>query len=121
MKVKHYDIITCYKALNKMSEQYMPARISYALYRVKTKLKPIWDFHVEHENKLLEKYGESDGNDKWMIKDPDKRTEWSREMLELMDIEEEIDISPVCLEIPQDISMTVEQFESLNPFVNFID
>lgn len=120
MKIAHNKIVGGYKALLDISNQNMSAKTSYALYKIRMALKPSWDFQIEREKSLMEKYGERDSDGNYTIKSVEGRREFMQMIAELNSMEEELDIEPITMELP-DINMSIEQIDAISNFVHFTD
>lgn len=119
MKIKHNQVINGYKALTDIGNQTLPAKTSYALYKIRLAMKPVWDFQLEQEKQMMDKYGSQDENGNMIIKDAEGKEKVQRMFEELIAMEEDINIEPIHIKLPDDIHITIDQFEALAPFVIF--
>ena len=122
--MKQLQINKAYGALNKLANMQMPVRDAYRLYLLTEQIKPSYNFELEQEKKLLEKYeGVLDqGSGTFQFKDRETMEAFGREMKELNDFDAEIEFDPV--EISMDAlgtqKLTPVDIMCLEGFVAFI-
>ena len=122
--MKQLQINKAYGALNKLANMQMPVRDAYRLYLLTEQIKPSYNFELEQEKKLLEKYeGVLDqGSGTFKFKDRETMEAFGREMKELNDFDAEIEFDPV--EISMDAlgtqKLTPVDIMCLKGFVAFI-
>lgn len=119
---KQEQVIGAYKALSNLSEAPLNLRTSYQIYRLLKKLQPYYDFQVNKEKELFQKYQPQfaeGGNFKFKTEDDAK--EFSETMKELWETEiDDLDFKPVLIRIDQeDIHISVKDIKALQDFVIF--
>ncbi len=120
MKIQHYKAIAAIRVLQELGNKNLPAKVSFGLFKVRRGLLPVWEFQVEQENKLLDKYGEDIGDGRKQIKSEEGRKAFDAMLFDLNSQEEDIDFEPITMPLP-DINMSIDQIEILSEFINFTE
>lgn len=112
MKLSNENLVNSIGVLSKLNNMELPIKISYALSKNISKIDAeLTAYNVERQ-KLIEKYGEKDQEGKLKTKedgtiDITDSENWSKDLKELSEIENEIDINVIDLEnINTDINIT---------------
>lgn len=112
MKLSNEKLVNSIGVLSKLNNMELPIKISYALSKNISKIDAeLTAYNVERQ-KLIEKYGEKDQEGKLKTKedgtiDITDSENWSKDLKELSEIENEIDINVIDLEnINADINIT---------------
>lgn len=114
------QIIDAYKVLNKLNSQPMPIKTAYALHKLRRVLQPAWDFQVERENALLQKYKpELVENGVLQFKSPDDLREWNETMAEVNALPSDIDVTPVTVAMTDYMRLAPSDIDQLEGFVIF--
>lgn len=118
--MKQGKIIDAYKALNKLSSCPLPIKTAYAIHRLRTALKPAWDFQCEEEGKLIDRLHPTvtaEGN--LTFANIEKKQEFLRVQNELAEQEQEIDFRPVKVGLLDGIALSANDIETLDGFITF--
>ncbi len=92
MKISLKEIVNSTEQIKALLEVKLPVKISYKLSRLANKINPILETFNENRNKLIKEFGEEDPETKnYSVKDPEKLEQFTKKLLELLDVEEEID------------------------------
>lgn len=118
--MKQGKIIDAYKVLNKLSSCPLPIKVAYAIHKLRTVLKPAWDFQCEEEGKLIDWLNPSvtDSGD-LMFKNWDDKQEFLRVQNEIAEQEQEIDFQPVTVGMLEGITLSANDIDALDGFVTF--
>lgn len=120
--MKQGKIIDAYKALNKLASCQLPIKTAFQLHKLRTALKPAWDFQCEEEGKLIERLNPSatsDGN--LQFKCTKDKQEFLRVQKELAEQEQEIDFQPVTVGFSDGITLSANDIDALDGFVTFVE
>ena len=112
MKITNEILVNSIGVLSKLTNMELPIKLSYALSKNITKIDSELKVYNKERQKLIEKYGAKDEDGK--IKTREDGTidiidteEWNKELKELLECENEIDIYTIDLEsINTDIKIT---------------
>jgi hypothetical protein len=97
MKLSNQKLIENVQKLSGVAQKQLPVKISYAISKNISKIETELKVYDKERQKLIEKYGEKDENDKVVadekgqIKFEDKDG-WDKDIKALLEIENEIDI-----------------------------
>lgn len=122
--MKQLQINKAYGALNKLANMQMPVRDAYNLYLLTEQIKPSYNFALEQEKKLLEKYGGvlDQNTGAFMFKDRETTDAFRQEITELNNLDVETEVDPV--EISMDAlgtqKITPVDIMCLEGFVAFV-
>ena len=116
------DVIKAYKALDSIKDTPMPVKIAYQIYKLKKVLETRWEFQVEQETKLAEKF-HAIPLEGYRVKfeNGDDMDGWNEAIKKLNDMEvNDIFFEPVKIPNDVDIRVTPETMAALDGFV-FMD
>lgn len=100
MKLKLSQIVNSIESLNILIGTKFPAKVSYRLKRIVDKLDPILKTYNEKRNELITEYGTKDEETKNIsVKDPEKIKLFMEKLNEILEVEEEVDITPISAEL----------------------
>ena len=111
-------IVSAYKALTKLSQQDLPIRLAFDLFKIKQLLQPQWDFQIEEETKVTAAAKPL----------PDGRLEFQtteeaetcrKKLTEIGEMEVELEIKKASIPLTAEIRLSVEDIEALKDFVEF--
>lgn len=120
--MKQIQVINAYKALTNLSNQVLPIRISYAIHKLRKSLSTAWDFQVEREKYILEKYGAHFENGMIIFSDPNVVKDFEMEFNELNQMESDFKLdSPIIIPMAEGIAITPNDIDALDGFVIFED
>ena len=117
--MKQSIIIKAYKALSKLSQQELPIRLAYDLFKVKQALQPQWDFQLAEEGKIIA--GAKTMPNGNLSFDTQEDAEKCQERLqELGEIDVDLDVPKVMFPLSmQGIKLSIEDIDALSAFVEF--
>lgn len=125
--MKQGDIIKAYHVLEKYEQKDLPLKVSYALFKVKSKIKDQVEFQLEKEQELYKKYKpipQEDGSLKFESEEVAKKfaMEFTKRIDELADIDVDIDNKKKSrISLDQLVDMSMEDIECLEPFIEFTE
>ncbi len=121
--MKQGEIIRAYKSLKKLSDQNLPIATACKIHRLIVKIRPVFEFQVEEENKMLNQLNpEVKGNGNIEFESVEDAQLFKSRMNELSDLEvEDIEITPVSIVAPADAVLTPNDIEALEGFIEFTD
>lgn len=118
--MKQSKIIEAYKATNRIKDlKDIPNDIAYTFYKIRKLLQPQWDFQLERENALKEKYGFTFEEGKVKFNSQQDAIECDKEMFDLANMDIELSIEKQTLKITDRPLLTVSEMESLEDFLNY--
>lgn len=113
--MKHETVIKAMHALNRLAGKDLPVKSACAVHRLRVLLRPVWEFHQEEETKLMRRLMR-DG----AFIDDAAREEWNKRIEEMSQLEAEgLEITPIALPLPEDVTITANDVDALEGFVNF--
>ena len=113
-------IISAYKSLRKLADRELPIRIACQIHRLTVKLRPVWDFQVQEEQKLCDRLHPKNEDGKLVFETPEGAQEFRDRLKELNGMEvEDIELKPITIPIPDGITLTPADIEALEGFVEF--
>lgn len=128
--MKQGKIIQAYKALDRLMQQETPLQIALAIFEMREKLRPSWEFQIAEEEKLQKKYenvnfanfsvsfSADDENDKKL-----KLAELSaceKDIKALADLDRIVEIEPLAIPAASvSIKMAGKDIEALKGFIEF--
>lgn len=120
--MKQYQINKAYSALGRLANMQMPVRDARNLYMLSKQLDDAYNFELEQERKLIEKYnGVLTGDGGVTFPNNDEAKKFGEELAELNNLDVEVDFDPVV--IPCDVmdEQRVSPFDiaCLDGFVTF--
>lgn len=125
--MKQGDIVKAYHVLEKYEQKDLPLKVSYALFKVKSKIKDQVEFQLEKERELYKKYKpvpQEDGSLKFESEEQAKEfaVEFTEKTNELAEIEVDIDNNKKpTISLDQLVDMSMEDIECLEPFIEFTE
>ena len=118
--MKQQQIVNAYKVIKKYENEKLPLDISYGLFKVKKLLQPQWDFEIEQENKIYEKYDpQFEDNGKMTFKNDDDELNFIKELNELLEMEIEWDEEKVQIDFNNRVDLSLADVEALDNFITF--
>lgn len=115
------QIVGAYRALEHLSRQALPIKTAYAMHKMRGKLKPLWDFQVEQEQKLLEELKPTPDGDDLVFASPEDSKRWLDLLKDLAEIETDIKVDPIDVVMTDDMKVSMVDIEALDGFINFIE
>lgn len=121
--MKQYQINKAYPIISKLSSMQFPVKTARAIYMLMRQLEPAYKFELEHERKLVEKYGGTiEPNGTVLIRDKEKASKFRQEIEELGDLDytEEFDVVTIDCCVMDDMTMSPYEMMILDGFVEFV-
>ena len=114
MKVKLSEIVNGIESIRAIQEVKLPVKISYRIKRLVDKLAPILKAYDEKRNELISELGSEETNEKGekvkSIKDPEKVKVFMEKIIELTNVEEDIDFTPIKISELGEVSIAPKDF-----------
>ena len=119
--MKQQQILNAYKVIQKYSNDKLPLDISYAFFKLKKALQEQWEFELERERKIFDKYHPTQEEDGQLKFDNDEDMKnFSKELTELLDMEVDMyDFSKIKVDFGGRLDMPVVDIEALDDFITF--
>ena len=118
--MKQYKIIQAYKATNRIKELVdIPNDVAFTFYKLRKKLQPQWDFQVERETAIQQKYEFSIDGNNIVFKNPEDAKSCTKEMEELANMDIDLNIEKIPLQISDHPLLSVEEMETLEDFLEY--
>ena len=109
--MKQYQINKAYSALGRLANMQLPVRDSRNLYMLSKQLDNAYNFELEQEKKLIEKYhGVLTGDGGVTFPNSDETKKFGEELAELNNLEVEVEFDPVV------ISCDAMEDQRISPF-----
>lgn len=119
--MKQFDVITAMKVLRKINDvASLPCTISYRFYKLTCQLQHYWDWQVNEEQKLYEKFGTMNEQGDYEFT-PENKTALSNAIVDISQTEVENDWDIIHIPITDDLHISANDIKSLQGFVNFIE
>ena len=112
------DIYTVYESLVKLSqnkELKMPAKVGYVILKNRNLLEPYYKALIESRYSIIEKYAEKNEDDSLEVPS-DKIEDANKELVELLALEEEINLSKINVNTLPD-GIDLEILDNLMPIL----
>lgn len=119
--MKHIEIINAYKATENLAAQRIPLPVAYKLFKLREKLKKVYDFRVEEEQKLFQEFHptfEEDG--KLRFETVEEREQFDERMAALNEMEED-GIEPIDIPMTDSIELTTEEIQAITAVIHFTE
>lgn len=117
--MKQFRIIKAYKALIKLSQQDLPIRLAFDLFKIKQALQPQWDFQLDEENKLTAS-AKVNADGSVTFDTPEAAETFKQKLKNLSDIDVDLKVTPA--QIPLNtpgLKLSMEDIDALDMFVKF--
>lgn len=112
-------VILAIKALDKLKNQQMPLQLSYKVYKLRKELQTHWDWQVEKEMELLERFGEPADNG--MVVKQDSRADFNSALNFISFTEVEQDWTPIRIPMSTELKISAEDIDALDGFITIGD
>ena len=118
--MKQQNIVNAYKVIKKYENEKLPLDISYGFFKLKKLLQAQWDFEVEREKALFEKYNPAqDENGNLVFKTEEDKQGFAEEIAELLNMDCDWDEDKVQINFGDRLEMPIVDIEALDDFVTF--
>ena len=111
-------IVSAYKALTKLSQQDLPIRLAFDLFKIKQQLQPQWDFQIEEETKAAATAKQLPGG-RLEFPSPEEVEAFRKRIAEIGDMDVDLEIKKASIPLTAEIRLSVEDIEALKDFVEF--
>lgn len=112
MKIINNQIFSLYDGIMKFKTKELPIKVGFNILRNIQTIEPIYNSIIELKDNILVKYGEVQENGRVNIPN-DKMEIVNKELYELGNIENDIELKIIKLSDIEDINLTVEDLEKL--------
>lgn len=117
--MKQGQIVKAYQAIQKHENEELPLDISYAFFKVKKQLTDQWNFQLEREKVIFDKYKISNENGQLTFEKPEDQNKFIHEIEELADMEIDWEYDKVKVNIGDRMQITISELEALDEFMEF--
>lgn len=118
--MKQGKLVGAYKVVSKLYEQRIPLPISYKLYKLRNALQKAWNFQIDAEEKLIDEFKPTQGkNGLLKFADAETAREFNARVKEVLDMDSDIEITPITLPMIDTLNISPEEIESLEGIVYF--
>lgn len=119
--MKQFDVITAMKVLQKINDiASLPCTISYRFYKLTSQLQHYWDWQINEEKKLYEKYGTvtEQGTYEFL---KNNQSELTKALTDISQTEVEQDWNVINIPLIDDLHISANDIKALQGFVDFIE
>lgn len=116
--MKQSNIVGAYKVLTKLSQQDLPIRLAFDLFKIKQQLQPQWDFQIEEETKASAAAKQLPGG-RLEFQTTEEADAFRKRLAEIGEIDVEMEIKKPSIPLTAEIRLSVEDVEALKDFVEF--
>lgn len=121
MKLTNQELLNSIPTLQKLSQEQLPIKISYTISKNIKAIEEELKIYEEERQKLIKKYAELDKEGKPKVNDngnyvikQENQLDFNKEVLELLDIETDINISKVDLNALEGLKISPSELTSVN-------
>ena len=119
IKTTQGKVVTAVAAINRIRQR-VKGHDALNLFHLKNKLQEQVDFQAEEEQKLIDEFGgKVADNGMVLIDDAEKRKAFQEEYMKLLELDVEIETSPLSMSLDRNPDITLEDIEQLDGFINF--
>lgn len=119
--IKQFEAINAYRKLNEMTDIKLPATISFKVFKLRNRLKELYDWQSGEETRLFAEYQAKFDNDGRIILDnPEQTAEFAEKLNELTNIEHE-EFEKVVLPIGAFDMLSMKDIEELSTVIEFTE
>ena len=116
---KQKYIIKAYKSILKIASGELPLSVAYSFFKLKQALTPQWEFQIEQERMLFEKYELRQLDGEFTFNSEEDRNEFMQKIEDIGMLHVDIEVDPVHVRLDSDLKMSMEDVENLEGFVVF--
>ena len=118
--MEQQKIVNAYKVVKKYENEKLPLDISYGFFKLKKILQAQWDFEIERERALFEKYNPTqDENGNFIFKTPEDQQNFTKELAELLAMDCDWDENKIRINFDSNFEIPISDIEALDDFVIF--
>ena len=124
--MKQSDIIAAYKAADELCKQKIKSpKVANVFYIVKNLLKPQYDFQVEREKAVFDKYQFTQTEDGLKFETQELAdqfaAEYSEEIKQLSEMDVDLDFKKQTVNLSEQFEISGDDIGALSPFINFVE
>lgn len=116
--MKQSNIVSAYKVLTKLSQQDLPIRLAFDLFKIKQQLQPQWDFQIEEETKAAATATQLPGG-RLEFPSAEEADVFRKKLAEIAEMDVELEIKKASIPLTAEIRLSVEDIEALKDFAEF--
>lgn len=121
MKITNQVLLNSIPTLQKLSKEQLPIKVSYTISKNIKAIEEELKIYEEERRKLIKKYAELDKEGKLKVNDngnyvikQENQLDFNKEVLELMSIETDINISKINLNVLEGLKVSPLEISSVN-------
>ena len=121
MKITNQVLLNSIPTLQKLSKEQLPIKVSYTISKNIKAIEEELKIYEEERRKLIKKYAELDKEGKPKVNDngnyvikQENQLDFNKEVLELMSIETDINISKINLNVLEGLKVSPLEISSVN-------
>lgn len=119
INVKQRDVISAYKILNRLNADILPLTISFKIFKLKKALQSQFDWQIEEERKIFEKFNVRQTESGLAPEDPNDTPVVIKQMEELGNADVDVDIDKISIPLVAEIRIAPNEFDVLEKFIEF--
>lgn len=117
--MKQSAIIKAYRAINKMGQLCLPAKLAFDLFKIKQELQPQYDFQVSEESKAITG-GTVNADGSVSFESRDAAAACQVKLKELADIDVDLQIKPAHIPLSTPgLTLSMDDIAAIDGFVQF--
>ena len=117
--MKQHQFVSAYKVLQKLEQKELPLDISYKFFKLKQSLSEQWEFQLEREKAIIDKYKPVFNETQLDFESEEAQAGFTKEISELADMDVFTDENKVKIDFNNRIELSISDIEALDPFVQF--
>lgn len=118
--MKQQQIVNAYKVIKKYENEKLPLDISYAFFKLKKLLQEQWDFEIQQEQSIFEKYHPTQDESGNLIFDTkEDETNFAKDIAELLNMDVIWDEEKFHIDFAGRLDMPMVDIEALDDFIAF--
>ena len=118
--MKQQQIVNAYKVIKKYEEEKLPLDISLALFKLKKRLQDQWDFEIEQERKIFDKYQPEQGSaGSFNFKSKEDEAGFAKDIAALLNMDVDWDEDKIKIDFGGRVDMSLADVEALDDFITF--
>lgn len=124
--MKQVTYVNAYNTIGRISNQAIPLGTGLKLFNLKRQLQAQYDFQVESENKIFDRFPPqkavqaSNGKSILSFETPEAAAEAQKLLKELEEMEVNLEIIPIMISESDGLTLTINDIDALSPFVEFV-
>ena len=120
IKLSNAVLVNSQQSLSTLSQQSLPIKISYLISKNIVKISDELKIYNEERQKLINKYGKKDENDKLIVDKNNQVTfgentaSWNKDFSELLSIENEVDIKTFSIDKLDNVTLSPNELMQIS-------